>query len=75
MNAFGKDYAAAFVNSHLDALNVDTINMRLLWQDTIVTRDHNVIKTILATAFHDFEKGAETKFQSVSHDVPIFSPL
>ncbi|KAF8308485.1 cytochrome P450 monooxygenase CYP63 [Clavulina sp. PMI_390] len=36
--------------------NVDTINLRLLWQDQIITRDHLVMKQILATGFDGFSK-------------------
>lgn len=40
-----------------DELKSNTINMRLLWQDLYVTRDHNVMQTMLATGFNDFGKG------------------
>ncbi|KAF8308494.1 cytochrome P450 [Clavulina sp. PMI_390] len=33
---------------------VDTINLRVLWQDQIITRDHLVMKQMLATGFDGF---------------------
>ncbi|CAE6503085.1 unnamed protein product [Rhizoctonia solani] len=35
----------------------NTFNIRLLWDDLIVTIDHDVIKYILATGFNSFGKG------------------
>ncbi|KDN35004.1 hypothetical protein RSAG8_11947, partial [Rhizoctonia solani AG-8 WAC10335] len=35
----------------------NTFNMRLLWDDMIVTIDHDVIKYMLATGFNSFGKG------------------
>lgn len=45
--------------------NSHTINFRLLWQDTIVTRDHRVMQHILATGFNNFEKGVNVKLRHV----------
>lgn len=56
-----------YVEDNVDQLfehagnNVHTINVRTLWEDTIVTRDHRVVQHILATGFSDFDKGAELK--------------
>ncbi|KAF8308491.1 cytochrome P450 monooxygenase CYP63 [Clavulina sp. PMI_390] len=36
--------------------DVHTINLRVLWQDQIITRDHMVIKQMLATGFESFTK-------------------
>jgi hypothetical protein len=41
--------------------NVHTINVRILWGDTILTRDHRVAQHALTTGFSDFDKGAELK--------------
>ncbi|KAF8308490.1 cytochrome P450 [Clavulina sp. PMI_390] len=38
--------------------NVHTINLRVLWQDQIITRDHLVMKQMLATGFDGFSKTA-----------------
>ncbi|ELU45133.1 cytochrome P450 domain-containing protein [Rhizoctonia solani AG-1 IA] len=48
------------IYSVLDELSKEygnTFNMRLLWDDMIVTIDHDVIKFILATGFNSFGKG------------------
>ncbi|KAF8314508.1 cytochrome P450 monooxygenase CYP63 [Clavulina sp. PMI_390] len=52
-------YAAASIQELFDSLgkNVHTINLRVLWQDGIITRDHHVMKQVLATGFDDFAKG------------------
>ncbi|KAG8690868.1 hypothetical protein FRC09_011805 [Ceratobasidium sp. 395] len=36
-----------------------TFNMRILWDDLIVTLDHEIVKYILATGFTHFGKGAK----------------
>lgn len=41
-----------------------TVNLRLLWQDMIVTRDHQVIKEVLSTRFEEFGKGPIYKIRS-----------
>lgn len=41
--------------------NVHTINLRILWGDTIITRDHRVVQHILANGFADFEKGPKLR--------------
>lgn len=35
-----------------------TINLRILWQDMLITRDHKVMQHVLATGFEEFEKGS-----------------
>ncbi|KAF8314509.1 cytochrome P450 [Clavulina sp. PMI_390] len=57
------NYAAAGIEDFFDIFgdNVHTINLRILWQDGIVTRDHLVMKQVLATGFDDFEKGIPVK--------------
>lgn len=45
--------------------NVHTINVRILWEDAIFTRDPDVIKYVLATGFSDFDKGKELKLRYV----------
>ncbi|CEL62808.1 Cytochrome P450 52A1 OS=Candida tropicalis GN=CYP52A1 PE=1 SV=3 [Rhizoctonia solani AG-1 IB] len=50
----------SYVASVWDELSKEygnTFNMRLLWDDMIVTIDHDVIKFILATGFSSFGKG------------------
>ncbi|KAF9506189.1 hypothetical protein BS47DRAFT_1305586 [Hydnum rufescens UP504] len=64
--SFYKDYLLEFQDSLFDELQSDTINARLLWRDLIITRDHNVVKTVLATGFPDFEKGPKTKMRLFS---------
>lgn len=44
-------------------LNSDTINVRILWKDHIVTRDPKVIQTVLATGFNRFHKGADSRLR------------
>jgi len=34
-----------------------TVNLRLLWQDVIISRDHQVVKEVLSTRFEEFGKG------------------
>lgn len=41
----------------------DTLNFRILWQDSILTRDHKVMQHVLATGFQEFEKGALVKLK------------
>ena len=41
--------------------NVHTINLRILWSDTIFTRDHRIVQYILATGFPDFNKGGRLR--------------
>ncbi|KAF8598665.1 cytochrome P450 monooxygenase CYP63 [Ceratobasidium sp. AG-I] len=36
-----------------------TINIRLLWEDAIMTADHEVIKYVLSTGFSNFGKGVK----------------
>lgn len=43
----------------------DTVNVRMLWQDVIYTRNHKVIQYVLATGFDNFYKGPITKLRSV----------
>ena len=45
--------------------NVDTFSVRIMWKDTVVTRDPRVIQHVLATGFSDFEKGPEAKLKYV----------
>ncbi|KAF8340618.1 uncharacterized protein EI90DRAFT_2906526 [Cantharellus anzutake] len=45
-----------------EELNADTINLRLLWSDIILTREPQIVQSILATNFIDFEKGLCSKF-------------
>ena len=56
-----KGYANGYVmqemNDLFDELNTDTMNLRILWQDVIVTRNHINMQTALATGFEDFGKG------------------
>jgi hypothetical protein len=63
--SFYQDYLLAFQDSLFDELQSDTINARFLWKDLIMTRDHNVVKTVLATGFPDFEKGPKNKLRFV----------
>ncbi|KAF9520560.1 hypothetical protein BS47DRAFT_1387177 [Hydnum rufescens UP504] len=58
---YTNDYALKFMDAWFEALNADTINLRLFGRDNFLTRDHNAIKTILATSFPDFEKGDDVK--------------
>lgn len=48
----------------LDELNADTVNLRILWQDLIITRDHINMQTVLATGFQDFGKGPLIKLRT-----------
>lgn len=41
----------------------NTLNFRILWQDTFVSRDHHVMQHVLATGFNDFEKGVTVKLR------------
>jgi hypothetical protein len=58
-----------YVEENVDQLferagnNVHTINVRMLWDDVILTRDHRVVQHVLATGFPDFDKGSELKLQ------------
>ncbi|KAF8314507.1 cytochrome P450 [Clavulina sp. PMI_390] len=62
-------YAAASIQELFDSFgdDVHTINLRILWQDGIITRDHLVMKQVLATGFDDFAKGVPIKL--ALHDV------
>ena len=44
------------LNELFDELKTDTMNLRILWQDSIVTRNHINMQTVLATDFDDFGK-------------------
>lgn len=44
----------------------DTINMRILWQDLIFTRNHKVIQYVLATGWENFYKGPIAKLRSAN---------
>jgi hypothetical protein len=68
-------YVLQFVDSWLEALNADTINVKVFWKDHFFTRDHNAINTILATSFPDFEKGDDLKSRSFAHDILALSLL
>ncbi|KAF9506193.1 hypothetical protein BS47DRAFT_1399699 [Hydnum rufescens UP504] len=57
VKAFHEDHPLSFEESFFNELQSDTVNARILWRDLIFTRDHNVIKTVLATGFLDFAKG------------------
>lgn len=43
----------------------NTVNVPMLWQDQLFTKDHRVIQYMLATGFEDFRKGPITKLKSV----------
>lgn len=60
-------YASTEIESLFDAVGgtSNTINFRILWQDTIITRDHRVMQHVLATGFNDFEKGPQVKLKFV----------
>jgi hypothetical protein len=55
------------IGSLFDAVGEDcnTINFRVLWQDTILTRDHRIMQQVLATSFPEFEKGVTVKLKCV----------
>lgn len=68
-------YAASEIAPLFDAVggNCNTISFRILWQDTIITRDHHVMQQVLATSFTDFEKGVTVKLKyALSHRSSIF---
>lgn len=58
---------ATQVEELLNEMNVDTLNLRIFWQDHIVTRDHKIMQSILATGFSDFAKGPVQDLRFVLH--------
>lgn len=69
-------YAASEIGSLFDAVGEDcnTINFRILWQDTILTRDHRIMQQVLATSFPQFEKGVTVKLKCVLSRLTSNSP-
>ena len=69
-------YAASEIGSLFDAVGEDcnTINFRILWQDTILTRDHRIMQQVLATSFPKFEKGVTVKLKCVLSRLTSNSP-
>ncbi|EMD41297.1 hypothetical protein CERSUDRAFT_109895 [Gelatoporia subvermispora B] len=59
-----KDLRAGYVlqafNELLDEHGTDTLNTRIMWKDTIITRDDTVMRAIHATHFNSFERGPDT---------------
>jgi hypothetical protein len=66
-------YAASEIEALFDAVGEDcnTINFRVLWQDSIVTRDHHVMRQVLATSFAEFEKGPVVKLKYAFLPIPF----
>lgn len=57
-------YASAIPEQWLDmAPGEETVNVRILWQDQIFTKNHRVMQYMLATGFEDFRKGPATKLR------------
>lgn len=42
--------------------NIHTVNVRMLWSDTIFTRDHRVAQYVLTTGFHNFNRGVKLEY-------------
>ncbi|KAF8314506.1 cytochrome P450 monooxygenase CYP63 [Clavulina sp. PMI_390] len=59
----------SYASTEMDALfdefgpDVHTVNFRVLWQDALLTRDHLVMKQVLATGFDDFVKGIPVRLK------------
>ncbi|KAF8340598.1 uncharacterized protein EI90DRAFT_3117109 [Cantharellus anzutake] len=49
-----------------DELNADTVNLRFLWRDIILTREPQIIQSVLSTHFSDFEKGPLLKIRALT---------
>lgn len=54
---FQDGYAGETIANLFDELDSDTINLRIMWEDIIITKDPRVIQTVLATGFDKFHKG------------------
>lgn len=69
--SLGKTIKNDYVATELERLfesvggNYDTINLRVLWQDMLITRDHKIVQHVLATGFQEFEKGSSVKLKCV----------
>ncbi|KAF8308481.1 cytochrome P450 monooxygenase CYP63 [Clavulina sp. PMI_390] len=49
---------------------IDTINLRVLWQDQIITRDHMVMKQMLTTGFEGFTRAGSVPARLRAGSVP-----
>ncbi|OCH88847.1 cytochrome P450 monooxygenase CYP63 [Obba rivulosa] len=64
MLKLAKDLRAGYVlqafDELLDEYGTDTLNTRIMWKDTIITRDDAVMRAIHSTHFNSFERGPDT---------------
>ena len=59
-------YAVSDLDELFRQLDADTINLRLMWRDIIITREPQIIQSVLATNFNDFGKGRLLKVRFVT---------
>ncbi|OCH89396.1 cytochrome P450 monooxygenase CYP63 [Obba rivulosa] len=58
---FPTGYALQAFTDLLDEYNCDTLNMRILWKDMIISRDDLVMKAVQSTQLLAFERGFESR--------------
>lgn len=67
MIKFGKEgYAGLDWRQLHDELDSDTINIRILWEDKIITRDHRVMQRVATSGFGSFQIGTAARLCSYS---------
>ena len=59
-------YAVSDLDELFRQLDADTINLRLMWRDIIITREPQIIQSVLATNFLDFGKGPSFRVRFVA---------
>ncbi|KDQ49960.1 hypothetical protein JAAARDRAFT_611408 [Jaapia argillacea MUCL 33604] len=62
LNGSNNDYPGEALLEWMEHLNSNTFNLRLLWEDFIVTTEPEYIKTILSTDFHNYVKGERFQY-------------
>ena len=58
LNNFHEGYAGDHIAAFCDQVGSDTVNLRILWKDQFLTRDHDVMQNMLATDFFSYGKGS-----------------
>ncbi|KDQ21543.1 hypothetical protein BOTBODRAFT_123337 [Botryobasidium botryosum FD-172 SS1] len=64
INSLTLGYAGDPFGALFDEYGCHTLNLRILWRDRIITRDHLFVKRILATGFDDFNKGPSAQYRA-----------
>ncbi|KAJ7656517.1 cytochrome P450 monooxygenase CYP63 [Mycena polygramma] len=57
--SFREDYVFKIFADLFDEYGTTTLNMRLFWDDTIITMDENVMKFVASAGFSHFERGVK----------------